>query len=357
MANSTQPRPLVVVTGISGYLGASVAHAFLRSSSYRVRGTVRKPSQAAAWRAHFPEYFRDEGGEGGEDGRLEVVLVEDMGVEGAFDEAVRGAEVVVHTASPFTFGKPWSRLLGPAVQGTLNVLRSAHRAGTVQHVVLTSSFAALQDYHADQAPGGNADKVYTEDDSCPLSWQEAKETDDQLLVYVASKKFAEKAAWDFVEQEKPAFVLTTILPTYIIGRSEQPIDSVDSLSTSAAWIREFIDKNKLPIAPIQSMIDVSDCALAHLRAVERRSVSANKRYFVAAHAFTGSEGAHALHEAFPDKRGRIVQPGGEKGWDRRPAWSWDSSRAVKELGLEWKPFAQTMREAAEQVFEFETRAS
>lgn len=93
------------------------------------------------------------------------------------------------------------------------MLRSAHRAGTVQHVVLTSSFAALQDYHADQAPGGNADKVYTEDDWCPLTWQEAKETDDQLLVYVASKKFAEKAAWDFVEQEKPAFVLTTCVPS------------------------------------------------------------------------------------------------------------------------------------------------
>jgi len=33
----------------------------------------------------------------------------------------------------------------------------------------------------------------------------------------ASKSFAEKAAWDFVKNEKPKFELCTILPTLVFG--------------------------------------------------------------------------------------------------------------------------------------------
>jgi hypothetical protein len=32
-----------------------------------------------------------------------------------------------------------------------------------------------------------------------------------------SKAFAEKAAWEFVEKEKPSFTLATILPTLVFG--------------------------------------------------------------------------------------------------------------------------------------------
>ncbi|BGP47821.1 methylglyoxal reductase (NADPH-dependent) gre2 [Rhodotorula kratochvilovae] len=337
--------PLVLVSGISGCLGASVAHAFLRAG-YPVRGTVRKQAQADAWTRHFPAHF--------DEGKLEVVLVDDMAREGAFDEAMRGVGIVVHTASPFFFGYEDNErdMLLPAVHGTLSALRAAHTAGTVKHVILTSSFAALQDYHAGLAPG----KVYSEEDWCPLEWDEAKTTKDQLMVYVASKKYAEKRAWEFVETEKPGFALTTILPTYIIGRSEQPLDSVDGLSVSAAWIREFIDKEELPVAPIQSMIDVTDCARAHLLAAQKPTISAGRRYLVAAHTFTGSDGAHALREAFPEQAGRFPDPRGERGWEKKESWTVDASRVQQELGIEWKPFEQTMREAAEQVFEFEKRA-
>lgn len=35
--------------------------------------------------------------------------------------------------------------------------------------------------------------------------------------YRASKTFAEKAAWDFVEKEKPNFALATINPPMVFG--------------------------------------------------------------------------------------------------------------------------------------------
>ena len=37
-------KPLVTITGISGYLGSHTALLFLQDGGYRVRGTVRDPS-------------------------------------------------------------------------------------------------------------------------------------------------------------------------------------------------------------------------------------------------------------------------------------------------------------------------
>lgn len=212
----------------------------------------------------------------------------------------------------------------------------------------------MQDYHR----GPDPTKVYTEEDWCPLTWDDAvKEEKDQVLVYVTSKKYAEKKAWDFIAEKKPAFSLTTcvarhpptlshhsdralrtdrqapdrILPVYVIGASEQPLQSNDGLSTSASWIREFIDKQELPKAPIHAMVDVQDVALAHLRAVENASVAGGKRYLVAAHSFSGSEVAHILRQAFPEQHERFPDAGGEPGWDKEEPWKWDTSRYVADV--------------------------
>ena len=64
---------------------------------------------------------------------------------GSFDQAVKGADYVFHTASPFVAGAPEDPeafFVKPAVEGTKNVLSSVLKSkGTVKRVVLTSSFA------------------------------------------------------------------------------------------------------------------------------------------------------------------------------------------------------------------------
>ena len=40
-------KPLVTITGVTGYLGAWVAKYFLEAGSYRIRGTVRSASNAS----------------------------------------------------------------------------------------------------------------------------------------------------------------------------------------------------------------------------------------------------------------------------------------------------------------------
>ncbi len=60
------------------------------------------------------------------------------------DEAIKGFDYVVHTASPFPLAVPDDEnvVIKPAVEGTLAVLRAA-RKYKVKRVVVTSSVAAL----------------------------------------------------------------------------------------------------------------------------------------------------------------------------------------------------------------------
>jgi nucleoside-diphosphate-sugar epimerase len=92
------------VTGISGFLGFRAA-AIALDAGYHVRGVIRRPEQAntikaaASVKAHLD--------------RLEFVIVPDLLVEHAYDEALNGVDYVLHIASPlaevsFTVVFPYS---------------------------------------------------------------------------------------------------------------------------------------------------------------------------------------------------------------------------------------------------------
>jgi nucleoside-diphosphate-sugar epimerase len=57
--------------------------------------------------------------------------------------------------------------------------------------------------------------AYSEDDWNPITNEEAHE--NPMMGYRASKTFAEKAAWDFLEKEKPNFSVATINPPMVFG--------------------------------------------------------------------------------------------------------------------------------------------
>ena len=66
---------------------------------------------------------------------------------------------------------PHKDLINPAVQGTLNMLRSAHKANTIKRIAITSSYAAVL-YPTPEAPG----YVFTEKD-----WNEYSPKQVELL--------------------------------------------------------------------------------------------------------------------------------------------------------------------------------
>jgi dihydroflavonol-4-reductase len=246
------PAP-VLVTGATGFIASQIVEQLL-ARSYRVRGTVRslkKERDIAAIRA-LP----------GAAERLELVEA-DLNAAGAFDAAAAGCEYVLHTASPYALDvkDPRRDLVDPAVNGTVNVLGACRRAATVKRVVLTSSMAAITDEP-------DSDRVLTESD-----WNVKSSLARNPYYY--SKTVAERAAWQFVEQEKPPFDLVAINPFLVIGPSLVP-----ALNTSN---RIFVDLLNGAYPGIVSLtwgfVDVRDVAEAHVRAME--TPSARGRYICA----------------------------------------------------------------------------
>ena len=72
---------LVLVTGVTGFIGGNVADQFLHYG-HRVRGTTRNAAKAA-W---LSDLFEKRYGAG----RFELVSVPDMAADGAFDDAAKG---------------------------------------------------------------------------------------------------------------------------------------------------------------------------------------------------------------------------------------------------------------------------
>ena len=89
---AVSPPAKVLVTGANGYLATWVTKKYLEAG-YSVRGTVRSLSKSAFLNNKFARH--------GE--RFELVVVEDITKDGAFDEAVKGVDAIAHTASPFHY--------------------------------------------------------------------------------------------------------------------------------------------------------------------------------------------------------------------------------------------------------------
>jgi nucleoside-diphosphate-sugar epimerase len=128
-----EAKPKVLITGITGYVGSQVTHYFLKDGGFQVKGTVRDPSNAERL-APLKKAF-------GEDLFSQVELAQaDLLDAESLDKAIAGVDYVVHTASPLPIQVPEDEqvVIKPAVEGTLAVLRAAHKH-KVKRVVVTSS--------------------------------------------------------------------------------------------------------------------------------------------------------------------------------------------------------------------------
>ena len=88
-------KPLVTITGISGFIGAETTLLFLKDGGFRVRGTVRDKTNQKKL-VPLKEAF-------GEELFNSIELVEaDLMNEQSLVSAIAGSTYVVHIASPIT---------------------------------------------------------------------------------------------------------------------------------------------------------------------------------------------------------------------------------------------------------------
>jgi nucleoside-diphosphate-sugar epimerase len=264
---------------------------------------------------------------------LSYIIVKDIAQEGAFDEAVKSnppLDAVLHTASPFHFNiiDPKKDLLDPAIIGTTGILKAIKaNAPSVKRVAITSSFAAIVNPN-------NHKEVYNEDVWNPVTMEEAMK--DPATAYRGSKTLAEKAAWDFVEREKPNFSLSTLNPPFVFGPVVHYLNSLENTNTSNQRILSIMQgKMKEKVAPTGTWIwvDVRDIALAHIRAIELPE-SAGKRFFVTAGYMTNKALIEIIRQEFPELRSQL--PENCEGDMPEDVYKYDNSRSIKVLGLKYR---------------------
>lgn len=250
-------NPLVLVTGGSGFIAVHIILKLLEKE-YRVRTTLRTMSRQ--------DEVKDMLRSGGITHFEGLSFIQaDLASDHNWNEAVEGAEYVIHVASPTPnkIYKDENEMIEPAREGVLRVLRAARDAG-VKRVVLTSAFGAIGVGH--QKHKG----PYTEED-----WSN---TDANIHPYQKSKTLAEKAAWEFIRHEGNGLELATVNPVGVMG----PILGSD-YSHSNNSIRQMLESKQKYVPKIYSdYVDVRDVADLHMLAMVRPE--ANGERFIASSA-------------------------------------------------------------------------
>lgn len=276
-------------------------------------------------------------------------MVPDIAQETAFDETIKAhspIDAVIHTASPFHYNVVDNKadMLDPAIIGTTSILRALKSYGgtSVKRVVITSSFAAM-------TTPSNPPKVYDENAWNDMTWEEALTTTNPQVCYRGSKKFAEMAAWKFVETgQPPSFQPTVLNPPLVFGPILQDLGEkgLDALNTSSKRILNIV-QGKQHKGPIGSnfYVDVRDLAEAHVRAIEPDYAGvAGKRVFTTAGDFSDFECAEIIRDQFPALRDNI----GEdlvrhlREGNKPSAFGFNNSRSKELLGLRYRSLEQTV---------------
>ncbi|KAF2433598.1 NAD(P)-binding protein [Tothia fuscella] len=332
----------VLVTGANGFVAGQIINLLLKKG-YKVRGTVRSDRSINAAKESHKGYAS----------QLSFAIVPDMTVIEAYKDAFQGVTAVFHTASPFVLAPKdnESELLKPAVAGVVSALEAAAQYGpNVKAFILMASFASILDL----SKGYRPTYTYSEKDWNPISYEEAKVADGPTA-YCASKAFAEKAGWEWMQTHKPNFTFSSICPPWVFGPNISPITNLNKLNESTHAIYTLIRGDKIPDADFCGFADVRDVAAAHVSLLEKESAQ-GERYIVGNH-FDYQTAVDELVKEMPELEGRI--PKGEPGAGLKEGvyYRIDGSKVVEALGLEYTPLGVTMRDTFKQLMEAEGKTA
>ncbi|XP_030944329.1 tetraketide alpha-pyrone reductase 1 [Quercus lobata] len=305
MDSKIEIKGKVCVTGASGFLASWLVKGLLLSG-YHVTGTVRDPGNEKKL-AHLLSL------EGARE-RLRLVKA-DLMEEGSFDDAIMGCHGVFHTASPVLkpSSDPKAEILDPAIEGTLNVLRSCKKNPSLRRVILTSSSSTVR-VRDDFDPNIPLDETF---------WSSVELCERLQLWYALSKTLAERAAWEFCN--KNGIDLVTILPSFLVGPS-LPRDLCSTASDVLGLLKG--ETEKFHWHGRMGYVHIDDVALCHILVFENET--AHGRYLCSSTVLDNDELASLLAERYPSlpipKRFEPLN---------RPYYEFNTSK-FKSLGFKFK---------------------
>lgn len=199
--------------------------------------------------------------------------------------------------------------------------------------------------------------TFNEESWNPATWESCQS--DPVSAYCGSKKFAEKAAWEFLEENRDAvkFELTAVNPVYVFGPQMFDKDVKKHLNTSCELVNSLMHlspEDKIPEL-FGGYIDVRDVAKAHLVAFQKRE-TIGQRLIVSEARFTMQDVLDILNEDFPVLKGNIpVGKPGSGATHNTLGATLDNKKSKKLLGFKFRNLKETIDDTASQILKFEGR--
>jgi nucleoside-diphosphate-sugar epimerase len=338
-------KSLVLITGATGHVGSSTLVHLLRSG-YRVRAAVRSQSKAAAILSR-PRIAALPGA------NLSFVIVPDITLPGAYDDAMDGVTHVIHIASPLATGSMApvkdhdAHFIQPAVRGTIGMLEAANMCGTVRRVVITSSISAI-------APTAELEGIVPRNRMRPVSPNDRLPIVEgpyhsEFAAYAASKIAALRHAEAWMDREGPAFDVVHLHPSFVIGRNDVATSPAEALKGTNGVILAMLLGKSLP-AFAGATVHVDDVARAHVAALEP-VVMGNQSYILSAPA-RWNDAKKIASRAFPEARSRLLNGGGSVDSIYLPI---DASLTEAEFGFRFASFEDQVVSTVGQFLELRYR--
>ncbi|TFB00470.1 hypothetical protein CCMA1212_007711 [Trichoderma ghanense] len=223
----------VLLTGATGMIGFRTL-VFLLEGGYKVRAAVR--NQAGFDRISQLKPVAPYASQ------LSSIVVPDITVPGAYDEAVKDVEYIVHVASPLASNAPPgidydSYMIQPAIHGTVEESRTPTTHGPFTNVI---------------------------------------------DAYSASKAAAFNETKKFVAEKKPQFDVIHVLPLYVIGRDETVTTAEQIVKgTNRILMGPLLGTPRPPIP--SAPVHLDDVARLHVLALDPK-VEGNQDFLAGSHS-------------------------------------------------------------------------
>ncbi len=345
MKNINQSTP-VMITGATGYVAGWIVKKLL-DEGHTVHAPIRSPEnkektkyldQLAAKSKGNIKYFKA-----------------DLLQDGSYQEAMKGCELVIHTASPFIANvkNPQRDLVDPAVNGTKNILNSVNKTSSVKRVVLTSSCVSII--------GDSKDTLaYPNNTATEKNWNTTSTL--QHNTYGYSKVMAEKAAWD-INKNQNQWDLVVVNPSFVLGPGINP----NGTSESFNYVKALGDGQMKAGTFDMNMgcVDVRDLAAAHYKA--GFTPEANGRNIISSENLSFLELGQMLRQNFGDTfpfpkktlpKWLVWLVGPMQGVKREFVsknigypWKVDHSKSVRELKMQYRPVNESVTDFFQQMID------
>ncbi|KAI1411194.1 putative cinnamoyl-CoA reductase [Hypoxylon sp. FL1857] len=276
--------------------------------------------------------------------RLSHVIIPDCTAKGAFDAALQGITHIIHAGSPVPLPNydPNTEVFQPTGLMIKELLSSALKTPSVQRIVITSSIVA----NVGLVPPPHVVSASTR---LPPPSPVPSSFDDVFEAYVTAKILALRYADEFVEEHKPHFSISHVVPGYVFGRNELALDADSVLklnSSNNLLVMAMLGENLFPIHGVYAHID--DVAEVHLRVLFLDPKEGEPRDFGVATSVNYDNMFDIVEKAFPEK---VAEGIFVRGSLQTLPVEWDSSETEKLLGRKFKSFESAVVDVAGQYLE------